>query len=141
METREKEEKRNKKIEIRLTELEKELIQLRAEAANYPSISSYLRVLAKTGMVINIEFKEILPFMTAVDRIANEIHRIGVNENQLAKKANENNSWTYHESNLHLTILNELEELTKRLEKLNKYLIPFWEKADNLMEHITNGSR
>lgn len=140
METRENEEKRNCDIHIRVTEFEKDLIQLRAEAANYPSISSYLRVLAKTGMVINIEFKEILPFMTAVDRIANEIHRIGVNENQLAKQSNQNN-WTYVERNLHTNILDELQELSIRIEKLNKYLIPFFEKLDNVLERIHHGIR
>lgn len=134
------EENRKKRVEIRLTELEKEVISLRAEAANYPSISSFIRSAALKGIVLNINFEQIYPYMNAVEQLAKEIKRIGVNENQLAKQSNQNN-WTYVERNLHAEILDELKVLSEQLNEIYEPLKNYFKQLNQTLERLYHGIR
>ena len=67
--------KRQARLEVRLSEKEKEYVQHKAEIAS-KSISDYIRSVAITGIVINSDTSKAVKVLTALDRIGNNINQI-----------------------------------------------------------------
>ena len=76
--------KLNRPVQIifRVTEQEKEQIQERMKMCKIKNMASFLRMMAINGCIINTDYTEL--------KARNyELHKIGVNINQIAKKINE----------------------------------------------------
>lgn len=69
-------------IKFRVTSHERDLIKKRMEMCGIKNMAMYLRLMAINGCVINPDYSEL--------KARNyELHKIGVNINQIAKKVNE----------------------------------------------------
>lgn len=73
--------KRTVQIKFRVTEEEKELIEQKMKLVPTRNMAAYLRKIAIDGYIVQIDHSDIKA-MTA------EIQKIGVNINQIAKRAN-----------------------------------------------------
>ena len=76
----------NKKIRIsvRVSEDELNIIEKRALLTNEKSLSSYLRKMALSGVIVNVNFSEFAD-------LKRELIAIGANVNQIAKRINSTN--------------------------------------------------
>ena len=72
-------------IKFRVNALEREKIRDRMKECNIWNMGRYLRCMAINGCIIK-------PDHTDIKQMNNELHKIGVNINQIAKKANETGS-------------------------------------------------
>lgn len=77
--------KRNIQIKFWVTEEERELIKLRMAQLPTQRIGAYIRKMAINGLIIHTD-------MTNIKEMNKELHSIGVNVNQIAKRVNETNS-------------------------------------------------
>lgn len=73
---------RDKQVNFRCTENEKERINERYKASGCHDMADYLRTMAMEGYIINVEYKELKALIY-------EINKIGVNINQIAHKVNQ----------------------------------------------------
>ena len=73
---------RNHTIFVRSTLSEKNAIKERMKLSGYTEMSSYVRDMALSGRIININTKELKD-------VVYEVHKIGVNINQIAHHINE----------------------------------------------------
>lgn len=73
---------RNATIFVRSTSAEKNAIQERMKLTGYTDMSSFMREMALKGYIINVNTKELRD-------VAYELHKIGVNINQIAHRVNE----------------------------------------------------
>jgi Bacterial mobilisation protein (MobC). len=73
--------KRNVQIKFRVTEEERELIMQRMKQIPTRNMAAYLRKMAIDGYIVQVDHSDIKA-MTA------ELQKIGVNINQIAKRAN-----------------------------------------------------
>lgn len=73
---------RNATIFVRSTSAEKNAIKERMELAGYTDMSSFMREMALKGYIINVNTKELRD-------VSYELHKIGVNINQVAHRVNE----------------------------------------------------
>ena len=76
---------RDKQMNIRVTEYERQLIQERVEQSGAASLTEYLIATALEGYVINVDYSEI-------KALAYEINKIGNNINQIAHRVNSNDA-------------------------------------------------
>ncbi len=76
--------KRNIQIKFRVTEEEKQLIEQKMAQLPTRQIGAYLRKMAIDGLIIYTD-------TTNIKEMNKELHSIGVNINQIAKRANETN--------------------------------------------------
>lgn len=76
---------RDKQMNIRVTEYERQLIQDRVEKSGAASLTEYLLNTALDGYVINVDYSEI-------KSLAYEINKIGTNVNQIAHRVNSNDA-------------------------------------------------
>lgn len=76
---------RDKQMNIRVTEYERQLIQDRVEKSGAASLTEYLLDTALDGYVINVDYSEI-------KALAYEINKIGTNVNQIAHRVNSNDA-------------------------------------------------
>lgn len=72
---------RDKQVNFRCTENEKQKISERYKASGCYDMSEYLRKMAMEGYIINVEYKELKDLIY-------EINKIGININQIAHKVN-----------------------------------------------------
>lgn len=77
--------KRNVQIKFWVTEEERELIKLRMSQLSTQRIGAYMRKMAINGLIIYTD-------MTDIKETNRELHSIGVNVNQIARRVNETNS-------------------------------------------------
>lgn len=72
---------RDKQMNIRVTEYERQLIQERVEKSGAASLTEYLIDTALEGYIINVDYSDI-------KSLAYEINKIGTNINQIAHRVN-----------------------------------------------------
>ena len=73
--------KRKYQITIFVTKEEKELIRRRIYLSKTQNMSAYIRKMAIDGYIVNLD-------MSPVKEALTELHKIGININQIAKKSN-----------------------------------------------------
>lgn len=95
------ERKRNEQIKFWVTEEEKDLIHKKMQLVPTQNMAAYLRKMAVDGYIVQVDHTDIKN-MTA------EIHKIGVNINQIVKRINTTDH-VYQE---------DLQELKESLEKI-----------------------
>ena len=93
--------KRNIQIKFRVTEEEKQLIEQKMAQLPTRQIGAYLRKMAIDGLIIYTD-------TTNIKEMNKELHSIGVNINQIAKRVNETGS-IYEE---------DIKEIQERLNKI-----------------------
>lgn len=93
--------KRNIQIKFRVTEEEKQLIEQKMAQLPTWQIGAYLRKMAIDGLIIYTD-------TTNIKEMNKELHSIGVNINQIAKRVNETGS-IYEE---------DIKEIQERLNKI-----------------------
>ena len=71
-------------IKFRVNEQELKIIEKRATLTNEKSLSSYLRKMALSGMIVNVNFTEFAD-------LKKELTAIGANVNQIARRINSTN--------------------------------------------------
>lgn len=71
-------------IKFRVNEQELKTIEKRATLTNEESLSSYLRKMALSGMIVNVNFTEFAD-------LKKELTAIGANVNQIARRINSTN--------------------------------------------------
>lgn len=71
-------------IKFRVNEQELKIIEKRAALTNEKSLSSYLRKMALSGVIVNVNFSEFAD-------LKRELIAIGANVNQIAKRINSTN--------------------------------------------------
>lgn len=76
---------RDKQMNIRVTEYERQLIQDRVEKSGATSLTEYLLDTALDGYIINVDYADI-------KALAYEINKIGTNINQIAHRVNSNDA-------------------------------------------------
>ena len=79
------ERKRNKEIHFYVTEEERKLIRRKMIESKTKNMGAYLRKMAIDGYIVNTD-------TTPLKKQYEEMHKIGVNINQIAKRCNENKS-------------------------------------------------
>lgn len=95
------ERKRNKEIHFYVTDEERKLIRQKMILSKTRNMGAYLRKMAIDGYIINTD-------TTPIREIYEEMHKIGVNINQIAKKVNTT-------GDLYPEEMKELKELMKKL--------------------------
>ena len=93
--------KRTIQIKFRVTEEEKQLIEQKMAQLPTRQIGAYLRKMAIDGLIIYTD-------TTNIKEMNKELHSIGVNINQIAKRVNETGS-IYEE---------DIKEIQERLNKI-----------------------
>ena len=78
------------RIEFRVTEQERQLIQKKMEQLGTKNMGAYLRKMAIDGIIVNTD-------TTYLEKQFYEMHKIGVNVNQLARLANSTGAVTPEE--------------------------------------------
>lgn len=108
----EEKRKRPKVSKLSLTEDEHEELKRRAEESGL-TIQAYLYKMAFQGYIIKIDFEELA-------KLRNEINKIGININQIARKTN-----TIKEIEIEdiLYIKGKMEELNKSIDGMIKEML------------------
>lgn len=100
---------RTVKILFRVTAHERELIRDRMKMCGIKNMARFLRLMAINGCIINTDYSEL--------KARNyELHKIGVNINQIAKRVNE----TDH---LHSGDVEKLQEMMDAIWQSQKYIL------------------
>ena len=95
------ERKRNKEIHFYVTEEERKLIRRKMIESKTKNMGAYLRKMAIDGYIVNTD-------TTPLKKQYEEMHKIGVNINQIAKKVNTT-------GDLYPEEMKELKEMVKEL--------------------------
>ena len=98
--------KRNVQILLWVTPEEKKMIRKRMILSKTSNMSVYLRKMAIDGMIVNVD-------TTYLKKTYQEMHKIGVNINQIAKKVNTT-------GDLYPEEMQELKEMVKELWRILK---------------------
>ena len=93
--------KRNKELHFYVTEEEHQMIRRKMILSRTRNMGAYLRKMAIDGYIINVA-------TTPMKKQYEEIHRIGVNINQIAKKVNSTGQLDHSE-------MNELKEMLQKI--------------------------
>ena len=100
---------REVQVKFRVTAHEKELIKERMKMCGIKNMARFLRLMAINGCIINTDYSEL--------KARNyELHKIGVNINQIAKKANETGS-------IYAEDMRMLQEMMDTIWQLQKYIL------------------
>ena len=99
--------KRNVQILLWVTPEEKKMIRKRMILSKTSNMSVYLRKMAIDGMIVNVD-------TTYLKKTYQEMHKIGVNINQIAKKVNTT-------GDLYPEEMQELKEMVKELWRILKF--------------------
>lgn len=102
---------RTERIEIRVTKKKKEMLLERMQYCDQNSLSSYIRAMALDGYILVVDHEDIKQYNY-------ELHKIGVNINQIAKLCNETNS-VFEKDILRLK---EMMENIWQLQKSSQYI-------------------
>ena len=98
------ERKRNKEIHFYVTEEERKLIRRKMIESKTKNMGAYLRKMAIDGYIVNTD-------TTPLKKQYEEMHKIGVNINQIAKKVNTT-------GDLYPEEMQELKEMVKELWRI-----------------------
>ena len=96
-------------INFRVNHLEREKIRERMKECGITNMTRYLRTMAINGCIIK-------PDHTDIKQTNYELHKIGVNINQIAKKANETGS-------IYAEDVKMLQEMMDTIWQLQKYIL------------------
>jgi hypothetical protein len=99
--------KRNKKIYFWVSEEEKEMIDYKLKFSNLPKGMFYRKMIID-GQVIRKDIEREKYKYKIINNLANEIHKIGINVNQIAKYTNQIGSISK----------NEYMDLEKKIEEI-----------------------
>lgn len=91
-------------IKFRVTDREKIAIRDRMKVCGIGNMSRYLRTMAINGCIIK-------PDYSPIKQTNAELHKIGVNLNQIAKKVNET-------GNIHANEIHAMQEMMERIWQL-----------------------
>ena len=100
---------RRNMILFRVTDLEKQKIRDRMKECGIKNRARYLRTMAINGCIIK-------PDHIDIKQMNYELHKIGVNINQIAKKVNET-------GNIYSEDIRTIEEMMDAIWQLQKYLL------------------
>ena len=96
-------------IKFRVTSREKDMIRERMEMCGIKNMARFLRLMAINGCIINTDYSEL--------KVRNyELHKIGVNINQIAKRVNETDR-------LHSGDVEKLQEMMDAIWQSQKYIL------------------
>lgn len=101
--------KRPIQVKFRVSATELEQIRERMKECNIKNQARYLRLMALNGCIIKPDYSEI-------KEMNYELHKIGVNINQIAKKINTN-------GNIHTEEINQLKEMMDAIWQSQKYIL------------------
>ncbi len=104
----EKKRERKNKLEFYVSEEEKAFIYAKMNAAKISNLSAYMRKIAIDG---KIEIKDLLE----LKNMNYNLHKIGVNINQIAKRINETNAVYQSDIQDVMNKQNEIWELQKQI--------------------------
>lgn len=93
--------KRNNELHFYVTEEEHQMIRRKMILSRTKNMGAYLRKMAIDGYIINVD-------TTHLKKQYEEMHRIGVNINQIAKKVNTTGE-------LNVSEMNELKEMVQKI--------------------------
>lgn len=85
---------------------EKEMIRERMRECGYDEIGKYVRRMAIDGFIIHVDY-------TDVKELSNQIRRVGININQIAKRANETEA-------IYQGDIDELNEMMREIWRLQR---------------------
>lgn len=117
--------KRNVQIKFRVTEKERSLIEEKMKQVPTNNMEAYLRKMVIDGYIIQVDHNDIKK-MTA------ELQKIGVNINQIAKRANAT-------GNVYQEDIEEIKGALKEIWRLQRLSFPCVTQL-NLMESVFNPS-
>lgn len=101
--------KRTELVRMRLTEEEKEQIQLKMKELGIQNMSAYLRKMALDGICVQVDLSD-------VRQMTYQIGRIGNNLNQIAKYANQTGK-------LYLSEVQNLQSQFEEIRKMEKEIL------------------
>lgn len=104
-------DKKDKRIYIRCTRQEKEIIEDKAARLNYPSTSRFMLDSA-------LNSKQFVEDISGYQRVQAEVNKVGTNINQIAKYVNTYKSVTSDEL---IAVKKELKKIQLQLETLYNY--------------------
>ena len=96
-------------VKFRVTDLERQKIRDRMKECGIKNMARYLRTMAINGCIIK-------PDHSDIKQTNYELHKIGVNINQIAKKANETGS-------IYAADIKMLQEMMETIWQLQKYIL------------------
>lgn len=96
-------------IKFRVTPREKQLIKERMAECGITNMARYLRAMAINGCIIK-------PDNSDLRKMDYELHKIGVNINQIAKKTNET-------GNIYAPDIKLLQDMMEAIWQLQKYIL------------------
>ena len=96
-------------VKFRVTDLERQKIRDRMKECGINNMARYLRTMAINGCIIK-------PDHTDIKQTNYELHKIGVNINQIAKKTNETGS-------IYAADIKMLQEMMETIWQLQKYIL------------------
>lgn len=96
-------------IKVRVNALEKEKIKDRMRTCGITNMTRYMRTMAINGCIIQ-------PDHSSIKKANYELHKIGININQIAKKANQTGV-------VHTEDLKKIEEMLDTIWQLQKYIL------------------
>ena len=117
------ERKRNKEIHFYVTEEERKLIRRKMIESKTKNMGAYLRKMAIDGYIVNTD-------TTPLKKQYEEMHKIGVNINQIAKKVNTT-------GDLYPEEIKELKEMVKELWRILRFS-PIKVTDKKALDYITN---
>lgn len=100
---------RNERIEIRVSPVEKEMIRQRMEVCHETNTGRYMRRMAIDGCIFVVDY-------SAIKEMTYELHKIGVNINQIAHKVN--STGTIYEKEI-----NNLKEMLDTIWQFQKSIL------------------
>lgn len=100
---------RPKQLIICVSDTEYQMIRQRMELCKETNMGRYIRRMAIDGCIFNVNYD-------AIKEVSYELHKIGVNINQLAHKANATNS-------IYANEVNQLKEAMKTIWQLQKSIL------------------
>lgn len=103
---------------VRVTDAERQMILDRANRCHMKIVSDYIRIMAIDGCIFCVDDSE------HIDKVAYELHKIGVNINQIAHAANATQTISADEVKI---IQQQQKEIWKLLNRLLSTTIPYLE--------------
>ena len=106
---------KSSRIELRLSEKEKEIIQHKMKESSISNMSAYIRKMAINGMIIKLNISEITELVSLLRRYSNNI-------NQIAKRVNATGA----------VFSNEIDEITESQNDIYRLLNDVLKKLSKL---------
>lgn len=100
---------RNDRIEIRVSPVEKKMIRQRMEVCHETNMGKYMRRMAIDGCIFVVDY-------SAIKEMTYELHKIGVNINQIAHKVNSTGT-------IYKKEINDLKEMLDTIWQFQKSIL------------------